>query len=280
MIRYSYSVLPYGEEPLEQSFERVARYGYDCIELLGDPGTFGDIGQIDELQRKYEVSVRSICMIYTSQTDLVSSDPSIREHTRAYIRDMIDRASEAGVEIIPITPTANMKIRPEAELEEEWRWAREAIREAGEHAQRAGVRVVIEPWNRYETYLITRLEQAVQIAREVELDNVGVKGDLFHMNIEEESIPAAIRSAGSLLWHMDFADSTRAAPGRGHIDFETVMGALSEIDFDGIINMELLPAAGDPFLSIKGGSAEEFKEEYTSTAISHVKAAATEAGIG
>jgi sugar phosphate isomerase/epimerase len=278
MIRYGYSVLPYGEEPLERSFERVARYGYDCIELLGDPGRF-DAGQINELQSSYEVAVRSICMIYTPHTDLVSSDPSIRQHTLAYIRDMIDRASEVGVEIIPITPTANMKIRPEAELEEEWRWAREGIREAGEHARGAGVRVVIEPWNRYETYLITRLGQAVEMAREVELDNVGVKGDLFHMNIEEESIPAAIKSAGNLLWHMDFADSTRAAPGRGHIDFDHVMGALGEIGFDGIINMELLPAAGDPFLSIKGGSAQEFKDEYTSAAISHVKAAAAKASV-
>jgi sugar phosphate isomerase/epimerase len=278
MIRYGYSVLPYGEEPLERSFERVAHYGYDCIELLGDPDRF-DAGQINALQRDYEVSVRSICMIYTPQTDLVSSDPGIRQHTMAYIRGMIDRASEVGVEIIPITPTANMKIRPEAELEEEWKWAREGIREAGEHARGAGVRVVIEPWNRYETYLITRLGQAVEMAREVELDNVGVKGDLFHMNIEEESIPAALRSAGTLLWHMDFADSTRAAPGRGHIDFERVMGALDEIGFDGIINMELLPAAGDPFLSIKGGSAQEFKDEYTSAAISHVKAAAARARV-
>ena len=37
MIRYGYSVLPYGDEPLATSFERVARYGYDTIELLGDP---------------------------------------------------------------------------------------------------------------------------------------------------------------------------------------------------------------------------------------------------
>ena len=39
-IRYGYSVLPYGDEPLEVSFDRVARCGYDSIELLGDPSAF------------------------------------------------------------------------------------------------------------------------------------------------------------------------------------------------------------------------------------------------
>ena len=139
---------------------------------------------------------------------------------------------------------------------------------------------MIEPWNRYETYLINRLDQAVRMAREVGHPNVGVKGDLFHMNIEELDIPEAIRATGSLLWHLDVADSTRAAPGVGHLDLTAVMAALGDIGFDGILNFELLPAAGDPFLSIKGGGAEEFKDEYTAAAIERLKAIAGPAARG
>jgi sugar phosphate isomerase/epimerase len=271
MIRYGYSVLPYGDEPLATSFERVARNGYDSIELLADPARF-DVDEINRLQKRFGVTPASLCMLYGPDTDVVSSNPETRANARGYIMDMLDRASHTSVEIIPITPTACMKTRPEAPIEQEWEWARDTIRAAAEAGQERGIRIVVEPWNRYETYLINRLDDAVRMADEVGHRNVGVKGDLFHMNIEELSIPDAIRAAGSHLWHLDVADSTRAAPGVGHTDIAAAVRALRDIGFDGILNFELLPAAGDPFLSIKGGGADEFKDAYTALAITNLKA--------
>lgn len=279
MIRYGYSVLPYGAEPLATSFERVARYGYDTIELLGDPDNF-DVAEISRLAAQHGVKPASICMLYGPATDVVSSDPAIRMAARDYILGMLDRFAEVGVEVIPITPTACMKITPEAPREQEWEWARETIRAAAEAGAERGIRIVIEPWNRYETYLINRLEQAVQMAEDVGHANVGVKGDLFHMNIEELDVADAIRAAGSYLWHLDVADSTRAAPGVGHIDMTAIAAALHDIDYDGILNFELLPAAGDPFLSIKGGGADEFKDRYTEQAITNLRRAVDGAYAG
>jgi sugar phosphate isomerase/epimerase len=263
MIRYGYSVLPYGDEPLEVSFDRVARCGYDSIELLGQPSAF-DVDKINRLREHTGLQVGSLCMIYAPDTDIVSADERVRRHARDYILHMLELAGQVGVEIVPITPTACMKTRPEAPIEQEWEWARDTIRVAGEAAQEHGIRIVIEPWNRYETYLINRLDQAVRMAREVDHSNVGVKGDLFHMNIEELDIP----------------DTTRAAPGVGHLDLVAVMTALNDVDFDGILNFELLPAAGDPFLSIKDGGAEEFRDKYTAAAIEGLKAIAGQTPIG
>jgi sugar phosphate isomerase/epimerase len=201
----------------------------------------------------------------------------VRKAARDYILGMLDRFAQVGVEVVPITPTACMKIAPEAPREQEWQWACETVLAAAEAAQERGIRIVIEPWNRYETYLVNRLEQAVQMARDVGHPNVGVKGDLFHMNIEELDIGEAIRNAGALLWHLDVADSTRAAPGVGHTDMVAAARALRDIGYDGILNFELLPAAGDPFLSIKGGGADEFKDRYTERAIRNLRAAIDEA---
>ncbi len=273
MIRYGYSVLPYGDEPLEASFDRVARCGYDSIELLADPSAF-DIDEINRHQERTGVKVGSVCMIYAPDTDVVSAEESIRRHALEYILQMLQLAAQVGVEVVPITPTACMKTRPEASIEQEWEWARDTIRTAAEAAEGHGIRIVVEPWNRYETYLINRLDQAVAMVRDVDHPNVGVKGDLFHMNIEELDLAGSIRATGSLLWHLDVADSTRAAPGVGHIDLAAVMAALHEIGFDGIVNFELLPAAADPFSSIKGGGAQEFKDQYTAVAIERLKAIA------
>jgi sugar phosphate isomerase/epimerase len=276
MIRYGYSVLPYGDEPLAKSFDRVARCGYDTIELLGQPSNF-DVAEINGHQERTGVQVKSLCMIYSVETDIVSSDAATRKHALDYILTMLELAAQVGVEIIPITPTACMKTSPEAPLEQELEWARETIEVAAEAADSYGIRIVVEPWNRYETYLINRLDQAVKMVREVGHPNVGVKGDTFHMNIEELDLPGAIRATGSLLWHLDVADSTRAAPGVGHIDFDEVMLALGDIGFDGIVNFELLPAAADPFVSIKGGGAREFTDAYTAQAIAQLKETAARA---
>ena len=166
-----------------------------------------------------------------------------------------------------------MKFRlPEAEREVEWGWARDSIRKLSKEARQRGIRLVVEPWNRYETYLINTLEQAASLVSDIGEDNVGVKGDLFHMNIEESDIAGAIRAAGPLLWHMDLADSNRAAPGRGHLRVRRECGTRTrDIGYSEVLNFELLPAAADPFKSLKGGGGSEFKDQYTEESVRYLQ---------
>lgn len=130
------------------------------------------------------------------------------------------------------------------------------------------IRLTLEAWNRYETYLITKLDMALKMVNEVGLENVGVMGDTFHMNIEESNMGDAIRNVGKKLYYLHIADSNRAAPGRGHIDFEEIAQALKDIDYNGWISMELLPAAANPFSGIV---QEEFYDQYTEESITYLK---------
>jgi sugar phosphate isomerase/epimerase len=84
-----------------------------------------------------------------------------------------------------------------------------------EYASLLGVNLTLECWNRYGTYLLNRLEQAVRLWHETELSNGGVMADTYHMNIEERSLLEAIREAGEQLNHVHLSDSNRAAPGPG-----------------------------------------------------------------
>ena len=67
---------------------------------------------------------------------------------------------------------------------------------------------------------------------------------------------------------LHIADSNRAAPGRSHIDFEEIAQALKDIDYNGWISMELLPAAANPFSGIV---QEEFYDQYTEESITYLK---------
>jgi sugar phosphate isomerase/epimerase len=61
------------------------------------------------------------------------------------------------------------------------------------------------------------------------------------MNIEEPSIPDALRSVGPLVGHVHFADSNRQAMGWGHTDMTPIMAALREIKYAGYLSAEVLP---------------------------------------
>jgi len=266
-IKYSYNTLVYAGEDIEQGIKRISGFGYDAAEFVGEPEKTNP-QVIRELLEKYHLEASSICAIYTPQRDLVSSNPEIRKNAVHYLKQCVDFAKAIGAKGISVTPTANMKIHAEADKDTELKWAVEGIREAGLYAGEHGIRLAVEAWNRYETYLINRLEQSLALVNEINLPNVGCMGDTYHMNIEETDIAEAFRKVGDKLFYVHFADSNRAAPGRGHIDFKPIAQALLDIRYEGYISMELLPPFADPFSGVR---CEEFYDLYTKESIEYLK---------
>jgi sugar phosphate isomerase/epimerase len=266
-IKFAYNTLVYVGEEIEQGIKRLAGFGYDGVEFVGEPEQT-DAAHIRELLAKYNIAASSICAIYTTDRDLVSSQEGIRNNAVAYLKSCVDFARTIGAKGISVTPTANMKIHPEADLVTELKWAAEGLREAGYYAGEHDVRLAVEAWNRYENYLINRLEQSLSLVNDVGLSNVGCMGDTYHMNIEEADMAQAFRSVGDKLFYVHFADSNRAAPGRGHIDFKPIAKALAEIGYSGYISMELLPPLADPF---SGARYDEFYDTYSKESIDYLK---------
>jgi sugar phosphate isomerase/epimerase len=270
MFKYAYNSLVYYGEDVKTSIQRVARCGYDAIELYGEPEEY-DTAQVRSLCRDHGIQVSSICSLYTEQRDLASPDPAVLGQAVDYVKKVADLASEVGCPVMIIAPTACMKMKGWEDPREERKWALENVRTGGEYAASVGVNLAIEAWNRYETYFLNRLDQCLQFLQEVGLENAGVMGDTFHMNIEEDTIPGAFKRAGEHLNHVHLADSNRAAPGKGHLDFVPIMQALKDIGYRGYCSFELLPASADPFGTLKKGGGREFFDEYTRSAIDYMK---------
>ena len=237
-FRYSYSVSGRSAEDVSRPIDRMARLGYDAVELAGEL-PLAEAERVRDLVGDMAMAVSSICPSFTPKRDLSHPDPEVREHAARYVRELADLANAVGAPAVIIAPTAFLRNRPIASEEQEWRWAVESIRAAGEYARSLGVNLTLECWNRYGTYLLNRLEQSVRLWRETRLPNGGVMADTYHMNIEERSLPQTIREAGELLNHVHLSDSNRAAPGQGHVDFAAVMQALVDIDYRGYLTFEL-----------------------------------------
>ena len=230
-------------ESLVQKWEHLQSWGYDAIELHGH-GDFVFRARLDELQaaRRAGVAMPTVCVIMDHF--IGDFDAGKRRDAIENMKSLLSVMSEIGGEGA-ITPASyGMFSRrlppyepPRTEAEDRAVLV-EGLTELGEHAGREGVRVYLEPLNRYEDHMVNSLAQAVELGHEVGLDSVKVMGDLFHMNLEEDDPPASIRAAGGHLRHVHLADSNRAHPGTGHVDFAGALAALRDIGFDGYMALE------------------------------------------
>ena len=112
------------------------------------------------------------------------------------------------------------------------------------YAEGRGVRLSLEPLNRYETDFILDVADGLRMIADLQCANVGLMLDVFHMNIEEASIEASLEAAGEYCWHVHIADSNRRYPGAGHLDFNGVFRTLERMGYTGYVSAELFPLPG------------------------------------
>jgi sugar phosphate isomerase/epimerase len=271
MFKYSFCNLVWFKEELSKSLNRLSRYGYDAIDLYGEPSVY-NYSDVRKGLKDNGLVVSSICAIYSAERDLAHPDAAVRKVGLDYVKSVVDMAAEVGALTMGVAPTSCMKTAPLANHDDEIKWAVENIQIAADYAKQHNVKIIFEPWNRYEHYWLNRVDQALELMKQVGRDNVGVMGDTFHMNIEETSVDGAIRNAGEHFWNIHLADSNRAAPGVGHFDFVPVMQALKDIDYKGYVSYEILPGSADPFGVLEKGVGEEWMDQYAKQSIENIKA--------
>ncbi|MFY4776317.1 sugar phosphate isomerase/epimerase family protein [Metabacillus sp. RGM 3146] len=270
MYRYSATQWIFGGEDIEDSLKRLSKYGYDGVELAGEPYSL-DMERIKSLLDQYNLTCTSLCGIYTPERDLSSSNQTIREKAVQYVKDCVDMAQELGASHLIVVPTFVEKVSPQTTREEEWANAVKSVREAGEYALSKDINLAVEALNRYESYLVNNLDLAIKFVEEVKIECVKMMADVFHMSIEERSMSDAIKKIARYLIHVHIADNTREAAGLGQVNFLEVIDTLREVNYKGPITMEFLPPISNPYLVSDYGGKSELYDFYTEQSIKHIK---------
>ncbi len=211
---------------------KAADMGFDGVEIFIDEPANIDTAAIRGVAEERGLGL-TCCSIVGPDRDLISDDPVIRRQAKDYIRAACDISAAIGAEVFggPLYAAVG-KLVGRPRNEEEWAWAVEGLSEVAPHAAQSGVRLALEPLNRFETYFINTAADCVKLVREVDHPNVRVMLDTFHMNIEEKSLPEAIQAAGELLCHFHCSENDRGTPGTGHVDWEGVFAALRQVGYD------------------------------------------------
>ncbi|MBP8639027.1 MAG: sugar phosphate isomerase/epimerase [Dictyoglomi bacterium] len=237
MYRVSFVIQYENRENLEKYASLIASSGYNGIEIgIKDPRVINH-GEIKDIISKFNLSVPALGTGRAFTEDKVSlsdNNEMIRMDAIERLKAHIDLASRLSSMVIVGL------IRGNTSNDQDINLVRDALRDICEYGNSKGVRVLLEPINRYEVNWLNTVEDTYNFIKDSGLSNTGLLIDTFHMNIEEPSIASSIFRFRDLVWHVHIADSNRLSPGMGHIDFKDIFRVLSAIDYNGFISAELI----------------------------------------
>jgi D-psicose/D-tagatose/L-ribulose 3-epimerase len=249
----------------DRAIEAASRHGVDFLQVSLSPRGL-DLPAVKESLEKHGLK----CLTGLAVPGAVWDDRR-RGALRRYLTDAVDATAALGATILSGALYTPMDERPEpGRRSDELRHLRADLKEAAQHAAALGVRLGLEPLNRYETSLVNTCEQMLELIAEVDEANVFVHLDTFHMNIEERSLRGAIVTAGDQLGYIQLAESDRGVPGEGLICWDEVFAGLRDIAYEGPIAFESFSArntvlaraaclwrdvVGDPDVFVESGRA-------------------------
>jgi len=237
------------------SAKKVKDIGFDILEIgAGDLLTMSDT-EIDELKT---VS-KDLGLIISSNIgppkdkDVASPDPAVREAGIKFLTDIMKAMDRLDSRVL-VGVTYTYWPGQFDDLDKPAIWSRgvNSIKQVGKVAQDLGIDLCLEVVNRFETLVLNTSEEGVAFCKEVDNPNVKLLLDTFHMNIEEDDLPAAFRLAGNYLGHIHVGEGNRKLPGQGHLPWDEMGEALRDIGFDGGVVME-------PFMKMGGRVGEDIK---------------------
>jgi sugar phosphate isomerase/epimerase len=216
--------------------------GFDAIEVFPPAANAIDIADMQGLLDHHELKLAAVGTgggWILHRWSLTHHDPAVRHDAREFIRAIVDLAEGFGAPAI----VGSMQGRWEGDVsrDQAFAWLGEALEDLGEHAAAHGQVLLYEALNRYESNLFNRQGEAASWLRSLRTTGVRLLCDLYHMNIEEADLAAALRECGGLVGHIHFADSNRRAIGLGHTAMEPIIGALRDIRYAGYLSAEVLP---------------------------------------
>ncbi len=220
----------------------MEKWGFDAVELNGE--IVGREKEFEDAIKNTKLKVSAVCGAKgTADGRLVSDDTSKRAPAFEDIKQALTSAGalgSTGVIFVPAfngqTKLANQEIR---------KILLDVLPALGEHAEKAGTRLMMEPLNRNEAFFLRQVADAASIARDCKNPCVCLMGDFYHMFIEETSDLGAFISGGPRVHNVHLASRTRVLPGQDERQFVDGFRGLKWIGYQDYCSFEC-SVRGDP----------------------------------
>lgn len=217
---------------------QVARTGFEYIEMpLLKPSEFDAASHRAALER---AGIRGTCSLALPREVHL---PFYPELARQFLYEALEKVEAVGSEYLGGCIAYHLgTLTGKPPTAEERALVVQVLRDVAGEAARRGITILLEPCNRYETYLYNTLADVRETILAVGAPNLKLHADTYHMNVEEEGFYNPIVQARDVLHYIHMSESHRGLVGSGNVHWDEIWRALAEIEFDGFLVLESFAA--------------------------------------
>lgn len=227
---------------LETALEQSAAAGFELIEFAYLRPELFDLDALARRAQALDLEI-TVTMGLPVAADVSSEDPAVVKAGEEMLASAVAAVRDVGGRRLGgILYSAHRKYDRKPS-ERGWKNSAAAIGKTAEVAKDAGVQLVLEVVNRFESNLINTTAQGLAFLKDAGSDDVMLHLDTFHMNIEEANPAAAIRLAGDKVGYIHIGESNRGYLGDGVIAFDPIFDALLDVGYANDITFESFSGA-------------------------------------
>ncbi|MDQ0221123.1 hydroxypyruvate isomerase [Peribacillus cavernae] len=230
------------EVPFLERFKKAKQAGFSLVECQ-----FPYRYSIEDIKKQLVEHQQSMVLINLPPGDWVKGDRglAIASNRSEEFRESVD----LGIHYATNLKTYNIHCMSGIlATEEEKEHAREVyiknIKYAAAKMAEHNLTLMIEPINKFDIpgYFLSNFNDAVDIVQEVQLPNVKLQYDFYHIQRMQGNLMATFQRYSNLIGHIQIADVPgRHQPGTGEIHYQQVFNFLKNSRYEGYIGLEYVP---------------------------------------
>ncbi|MBR6260427.1 MAG: fructoselysine 3-epimerase [Erysipelotrichaceae bacterium] len=240
----------YQRNDLEHIFIDAKRFGYDYIELWGGrPHAYapdlknGDMKELLRLRDKYGVEIRGYCPEHNAYPyNYMIGSEAQRQDAIEYLKLCFDMAKEMGADY---TLISSGHAGYGADHDQIWNRLEKSVRELVDHAEKIGMKIVMEALTVYESNVIKSANDLKRLFTIIDSPNLVGMCDIVPPYTQHESIMDYFDKLGDKMYHLHLIDGRHDSddhvmPGEGEIPLPELIKELKEINYDKTATIELV----------------------------------------
>ena len=241
------------DEPLADVCSQLREVGYLGIEIA--PFTLGSNPALLTAEERQAIrhTIQSSHLEFVGLHWLLAApeglqatagDPEVRQRTWKYVNhfidlcaDLSDPAGETSGVVVFGSPKQRSS-RDGLSSAEATNAFIEGLAQVAPHAQSRGVTLLVEPLSPDQTDVVTTLEEAVSIVKQIGSRSIQTMFDVHNAIREKEPHIDLIRRYFPYIKHIHVNELDGREPGMGDYDFQALLNCLTELKYDGWVSLE------------------------------------------
>ena len=214
-----------------------SKLGFDIIEIpLLNPYNFDATYSRKVLEKNQIQAVTSLGL--SEDTDISSDDPEKRKNGAKLLSKALEMTFQLGSKYMGGVLYSALRKYHAPPTKNAFQYSSDIIRDLCHKAKKMGIKIGLEPVNRYESNLINTASKTLEFIELTECENLCVHLDSYHMNIEESNYRESILQCGRKLGYFHIGENHRGYLGKGHINFGEIFSAMKDINYQGPVTFE------------------------------------------